>query len=269
MKKAALKSVRIFVQCMSVLALSLMVLFGPSTGAKADEADARKILKSMSDYMAAQTSISFGFDATLEIVTTDEQKLALASSGNLILNRPDKIRVTRTGGFADVDMSFDGKVLTILGKNLNLYTQIEVPGTIDHLIDELKDTYNRPLPAADLLLSNSYDEVMKNVVDVKDLGSGVVGGVRCDHLAFRTEDVDWQIWIAEGDHPYPCRYVITSRLISGGPQYTIQVRDWQIGDKAAATDFNFTNQSKADKVELKDIKGIDDLPDHFKKGDAK
>jgi len=171
------KSLKLFVRCMYVLSLSLMVLLGTSAGVSADEADARRILKAMSDYMGAQNAFSFEFDATLEVITKDKQKLALASSGTVTLNRPDKIHVTRSGGFADVEMSFDGKTLTLLGKNHNLYTQLDIPGTLDHLVDELKDTYNRPLPAADLLLSNSYDALMADVVDVKDLGSGVVGGV--------------------------------------------------------------------------------------------
>ena len=269
MKKTSSKSVKMFVRCLSAVALSLIILLGTSAGAKAAEADAKRILKSMSDYMASQKSLSFGFDATLEIVTKDEQKLALASSGTVTLNRPDKILATRSGGFADVEMSFDGKTLTLLGKNLNLYTQLDVPGTIDHLVDELRFTYNRPLPAADLLLSNSYDELMPGVVDVKDLGSGVIGGVECDYLAFRTDDVDWQIWIAQGKRPYPCRYVITSKHLSSGPQYTILFRDWKTGGEVAATDFRFKNPTKANKVELKDLKGTADLPDHFMKGDAK
>jgi hypothetical protein len=269
MNKTGPKSVKMFVRCMSAVVLSLIVLLGTSAGVRADEADARRLLKAMSDYMAAQKSISFGFDATLEVVTTDEQKLALASSGTLTLRRPDKIRVTRAGGFADVEMLFDGKTLTLLGKNLNLYTQLDVPGTIDYLVDELKDTYHRPLPAADLLLSNAYDELMMDVIDVKDLGSGVVGGVECDYLAFRTNDVDWQIWIAQGKRPYPCRYVITSKHLNSMPQYTIQTRNWKTGGEVAATDFRFKNPTKAEKVELKDLKGADDLPDHFKKGDAK
>jgi hypothetical protein len=36
-----------------------------------------------------------------------------------------------------------------------------------------------------------------------------------------------------------------------------------------ATDYIFKNPTKADKVELKDLKGAGDLPDHFVKGDAK
>jgi len=269
MNKTGPKSVKMFVRCMSAVALSLIILFGTSAGVKADEADAKRILKAMSDYMAAQKAISFGFDATLEVVTTDEQKLALASSGTLTLNRPDKIRMIRSGGFADIEMSFDGKTLTLLGKNRNLYTQLDVPGTIDHLVNELKDTYKRPLPAADLLLSNSYDEMMRDVNDIKDLGSGVVGGVECDYLAFRTKDVDWQIWIAQGKRPYPCRYVITSKHLRSGPQYSIQIRDWKTGGEVAAIDFGFKNPTKADKVELKDLKGTDALPDHFKKGGTK
>ena len=269
MKTLTRKLTKVTAVGISAALLALMLgLFTP-TGVRADEADAKRILKAMSDYMAAQTSISFEFDATLEVVTNEEQKLALASSGTLVLKRPDKIRVTRAGGFADVEMSFDGKTLTLLGKNLNLYTQLEVPGTIDHLVDELKDTYHRPLPAADLLLSNAYDELMRDVVDVKDLGSGVVGGLECDYLAFRNNDVDWQIWIAHGKRPYPVRYVITSKHLGSMPQYTIQVRDWKTGGEVAATDFGFKNPSNAAKVELKDLKGANDLPDHFKKGDAK
>lgn len=253
----------------SVVMLSLAILLAASAWVSADETDAKKILKSMSDYMAAQKSISFEFDATLEVVTTDDQKLGLASSGTLNLNRPDKMFVTRTGGFVDIELSFDGKTLTLLGKNLNVYTQLEEPGTIDNLIDELKDTYNQPLPAADLLLSSSYDQLMQDVVDVKDLGSGVVGGVVCDHLAFRTSEVDWQIWIAQGNQPYPCRYVITSKRIDGGPQYSVQMRNWQTGEKVAVADYTFNNQTKAEKVELKDLKSVDDLPEHFMRGDTK
>ncbi len=269
MNQTRSNSVTIVMRWLSAVTLSLVLLLGTSAGAKADEADAKRILKAMSEYLAGQNSISFGFDATLEVVTTEEQKLGLASSGTLTLNRPDKIRVARTGGFTDVEMSFDGKTMTLLGKNLNIYAQIDVPGTIDHLVDELKDTYNRPLPAADLLLSNPYNELMLDVVDIADLGSGVVGGVKCDHLAFRTKEVDWQIWIAQGDQPHPCRYVITSKLVGGGPQYTIQIRDWQTGESLSADDFSFKNPTQAKNVELKDLKGADELPDHFTKGETK
>jgi len=51
--------------------------------ARADEAQAKSLLKGMSDYLAAQKAISFDYDSNLEIVTTQQQKVGLASSGTL------------------------------------------------------------------------------------------------------------------------------------------------------------------------------------------
>ena len=252
---------------LSAAALSLMMMLGTSMTASADEADAKRLLKAMSDYLAAQQAISFAYDAVLEVVTKEEQILALASSGTVALNRPDKILATRSSGFADVQVSFDGKTLTVLGKNLNIYAQQDVPGTVDNLVDELRK-HNRPLPAADLLLADPYEVLMQDVEDIKDLGSGVVGGVECDYLAFRAKDVDWQIWIAQGERPYPCRYVISSKFMDGSPQYSIQVGDWKTGDEVAATDFSFTPPTDAKQVDLKELEGADELPQHFQIGEA-
>jgi hypothetical protein len=235
------------------------------------ESEAANLMKAMSDYLAGQETISFSYDANLEVVTTEKQKLALASSGTVNLSRPGKIRATRSGGFANVESVFDGNRLTILGKNNNAYVQMEISGTIDDLIETLKDEHKRPLPAADLLLSDSFAELMPEVVDVKDLGSGVVGGTECDHLAFRNEDVDWQIWIAHGPRPYPCRYVITSTAVEGGPQYSVQISDWKTGDQVAADDYSFNAPAGATQIDskaLQDLREASELPDNFVVGGA-
>jgi hypothetical protein len=217
----------------------------------------------MSDYMAAQKAISFDYDTSFEIVTTDDQKVALLSSGSVLLNRPDKLRTKRTGGFADVEMVFDGKTISLLGKNANLYAQAEVPGTIDNLVDVLRDKFHRPLPGADLLVSDVSGALMPLVTDVKDLGSGVIRGTECDHLAFRTADVDWQMWIAQGDRPYPCRFVVTTKDVKGWPQYTVDVRNFKAGAEVAADDFVFKAPAGAQKLKEGEFPDVDELPGAF------
>ena len=170
----------------------------------------------------------------------------------------------QTMGFSNVAMIFDGKTLTVLHKDANIYAQADVPGTLDHLVDELRDKFHKPVPGADLLMSNIYDQLMPNVTDTKDLGSGVIGGTECDHFAFRTQDVDWQIWIAQGDRPYPCRYVITSKQVDQGPQYSVQVRDWKTGSEVAADSFAFANTTNAKKIDTVDLGDVDELPSQFK-----
>src|SRR5690348_14713863 len=239
------------------------------SAAHADEAQARSLLKAMSDYLAGQKAISFDYDSNLELVSTQQQKIGLASSGTLTLNRPDKIHLVRTGGFANVEMVFDGKTLTLLGKNANLYTQVDAPGTIDQLVDVLRDKYHRTVPAADLLMSDPYKELMPLVTDVKDLGSGVIHGIECDHLAFRTKEVDWQIWIAQGARPYPCRYVITSKKVRGSPEYTLDIRAWKAGGEFASDAFKPEIPPGAQKLTPGQIPDLDDIPGIFKAKGAK
>jgi hypothetical protein len=236
--------------------------------ASADDAQARVLLKEMSNYLAAQKSISFDYDSSVEAVSAGFQKFTFTSSGAVRLDRPDKIRVTRKGGFADVEMVFDGKTLTALGKNKGIFAKVEAPGSIDTLIDDVRLNSGFSAPGADLLFSNVYDELMPDVTEVTDLGTGVVRGVTCNHLAFRTEQVDWQIWIAEGAKPYPCKYVVTSKLIVQAPQTNVEISGWKTGPDVAADDFAFKNSIGAKEVKIEDLTGLDELPDLSTGGDV-
>jgi hypothetical protein len=245
------------------IGLSLAVGTVGAADKPAPSENAKKLLKSMSDYMATQKAISFDYDTVLEVVTKENQKLGLASSGAMKLNRPDKIRATRAGGFANVEYAFNGTTLTMLGKNANVYAQAEAPGTIDQLVDQLRDKFHRPIPGADLLMSNVYDQLMPEVVDAKDLGSGVIRGVECDHLAFRTKDVDWEIWIAQGSRPYPCRYVVTSAQVNRAPQYTVDLWAWKTGAQVAPDTFTLKLPANARKLNPGELKDFDELPAVF------
>jgi hypothetical protein len=242
---------------LSAIALGLVLLGSQAGPARADEAQARELLAAMTDYLKAQPALSFDLDSTIEVVTTDGAKVAIASSGSLAMERPDKIRVRRQGGFATVEMTFDGKLLSVVNADAKVYGQSEVPGTVDDLIVTLRNDYGLPLPAADLLASDAGAVLLADVTEVRDLGSGVIRGEECDHLAFRSAEVDWQIWIAQGDVPHPCRFVITSREVEGWPQYTLEFSAWGAG--ALAPVFAFEAPAGAQKVELKDIPDLDEV----------
>jgi hypothetical protein len=91
-----------------------------------------------------------------------------------------------------------------------------------------------------------------------DLGSGVIGGQVCDHLVFRTAETDWQIWIAQGDEPYPCRFEITSKMTALAPSYRIDIRDWKSGADVADTKFQI-EPGDAKVVKIEEFEGLDEL----------
>ena len=106
------------------------------------------------------------------------------------------------------------------------------------------------MPGIDLLLSDSYDVLMSDVIDGHHIGQGVVDGVECEHLAFRGHDTDWQIWIQTGAQPIPRKYVITSKTLAGAPQYTLRIKDWKTDPIADADAFTFKAPEGATKASL-------------------
>jgi len=216
--------------------------------ARAD--DSAALLKAMTDYTAAQKSITASFDSDIEVITPELQKIQFASSGQLKLTRPDKLRIRRTGGYADVDLAYDGKTVSIYGNNAKAYVQADAPGTIDQLVDTMQAKTGDAMPGIDLLLSNSYDVITSDVIEGHHIGQGVVDGVECEHLAFRGHDTDWQIWIQTGPQPIPRKYVITSKTLAGAPQYTLRIRDWKTDAIADADAFTFKPPEGATKASL-------------------
>jgi hypothetical protein len=251
-------------------ALVLTSLAAGLGSAQADDStsaqEAKRLFKAMSDHVSSQTAISFNYESDIEIITSDLQKLTFASSGAATISRPDKIRMTRTGGFTDVELSYDGKILAIHGKKLNAFVKHPMTGNLDEVIDTLRSDLGLDAPAADLLASNPDEAMMANVTDAKDLGSGVIGGVECDHLAFRTPDTDWQIWITQGSKPRPCRFTITSKTLALAPEYSIEVTEWKEGTDVVADDFSLKADAGATEVNWDQLGGLGDVPHVLVKG---
>src|SRR6266513_5017887 len=145
-------------RCVIQLSAAFAFVAAVAAPARAED-DAAKILKSMTDYTAGQKSISATFDSDIEVITPELQKIQFASSGQFTLNRPDKLRIKRTGGYVDAEMVFDGKTLSIYGNNAKSYVQGDLAGTVDQLIDRLQSTSGGAMPGTDLLLTNSFDEL--------------------------------------------------------------------------------------------------------------
>jgi hypothetical protein len=241
----------------AICVLVTMIAFTPSAHAQKD-ADALKILKAMSDYLAGQKTLSVTFDTDVEVITSELQKLQFISSGQVQLSRPDKLRATRTGGYADVELVFDGNTLTVNSKDKNIFAQLDSPGSVDQLISLLRDKYSVQAPGGDLLISRSFDEMTADVIDAKDIGRGVIDGVECEHLAFRNMETDWQIWVELGARPIPRKYVITSKAVTGMPQYTLRIKDWRTD--VAADAFAFKSSQDARKVALEALADTDEIP---------
>jgi len=235
-------------------------------GTLAQALDAKAVLKAMSNYVSGQQTIALTFDSDIEVITPQLEKIQFASSGDVLVSRPNKLLAHRVGGYSDVALIFDGKTAAILAKHSNEYAQFEAPGSVDQLFAALKAGQGISMPAADLLTSNSYEALVADVKEAKYMGRGVIDGVECEHLAFRNADTDWQLWVEVGSRPVPRKMVITSKTVNSAPQYTIRIKSWKTDVKPAANAFAFVLPAGAKRLDANDLIELDELPQGLPSG---
>jgi len=214
------------------------------------EAKADTVLRAMTTYMAGLKQFSARTENTIEVVTYDLQKIQFVAPATLTVSRPDKLMAERQGDIAEQSFFYDGKTLTLYNPDTHHYATVPAPNTIDAMLEFARTRLDVIAPGADLIDTRAYDRLMQDVKSGAYLGLEAIGGQRCHHLAYRATEVDWQLWVREGDRPLPCRYVITSKGIAGAPQFSMQVIDVNTSPTIAADKFRFVPPAGAKAVEF-------------------
>jgi hypothetical protein len=231
------------------LIASILFCSVPVHAQDAIDTDAQQLLKAMTEHLKSLKEFSVDYDTDHEVVDVDGQKLQYSASGMISLSRSAGFLMTRQGPIADMEVFFDGKTITLFGKTLNVYGQLDSPGpSIDEAVDEFRTATGLDATGADLLAADPYPVLTEGAVSGHVVGVGFVDGIECDHLAFRTNLADWQIWISHSDKPLPVKYVITTKWVTGAPQYTLRLSGWTT-DKIDPKLFSFTPPADAKRLE--------------------
>jgi hypothetical protein len=204
------------------------------------ETRAREILKRSTDFVAAQKSFRVEARSTIEAVLTSGQRLQFDSVATLSMQRPNRLLAERRGDLIDQVFHYDGASLTLSNPREGYFASVTAPQTIEAMLDFAREKLDVVAPAGDLLCANAYDILMQDVTSAFVVGKSVVEGVRCDHLAFRSDHTDWQIWIQEGAQPLPRKLVITSKDVAGMPQFSVVTTKWDLRPKFKEGAFTFT-----------------------------
>ena len=216
----------------------------PNVEPRADE-----LLHKMSTELAGMKGFSVETDQVMEVVTKTGEKIQALAGSTVHVQRPNKLRTERMGPMGGANVYYDGKTISVFGKRDNLYASAAVPPTLDDTIDFIRAKLSIDAPGADLLHSDPYKVLMEDVVSGRYLGIEPVGDRMCHHLAYRGSETDWQIWIEDGDHPLPCRFVITSKQEQGSPEYQVKLSGWQ-AETAPPESFTFTPPQGATKIKF-------------------
>lgn len=214
---------------------------------QAVEPDAQSVLAAMTSYLGGLKSFSVEYAASDEIVTPEGQKLQFLHSGEIVVERPNRLHAVRKGAAGISEIFLDGKSLFLYGKSVNAFVQLDA-SSIDAAVDAVHKL-GFDAPGADFLASKPLDSSTTDMISGTHVGMTFVDGVEVHQLAFRGKDVDWQLWVTGGDKPLPIRYVVTTKWFTGSPQFTLDMRRWNVAPQIDAARFTLVTPEGAKKLD--------------------
>ena len=211
--------------------------------------EAVELLRRSTNYLAGLKQFRADTQASIEMVTSDGQKLQFDQHVIVSVQRPNMMRTERVGEIVKQSFYYDGKSLSVNLPDYGYYATVAAPATLDATLTFARDKLDVIAPAADLLYGNAFDLLSAGLTSAIFIGESVVAGVRCNHLAFRNAEVDWQICIEQGAKPLPRKLVITSKRMAQSPQFAVVFDKWDTAPKFSAATFAFNPPKGARKVD--------------------
>jgi hypothetical protein len=202
----------------------------------------------MGTYLGSLRAFTVHAETSTDEILHGGAKVQYQGWFDLMVRWPDRLRVSFQRDGQDVqEFFYDGSSLTVWIKAQNVWASTPAPGSIPGLIEMMHQRYALPLPLEDLLLDGAKKRILDDVVAGTVIGPSRVMGVACDHLGFHQADVDWQIWIAQGDQPLPRKYLITTLGEASQPQHS-ELLTWDLAPKIDDTAFTFTPPTGAQRI---------------------
>lgn len=205
--------------------------------ARGIDPQAAEVLQRMSSFLIDAQGLRFHAEVAFDEVSEAGQKLQFAGALDVALGRPGNLFMRWAGDLGSKGLWVDGGTVTIADGQHRVFATEAAGPSLDATFTALSRVRGIELPLSELLSSNPYSAISTRVESGISLGEGDVDGVVCDHLAFRGENVDGQLWVQHGEQPLPLKVVLTYKKRPLAPQWAAVLSKWEIPVKLSAKDF--------------------------------
>jgi hypothetical protein len=211
---------------------------------------AQRILSAACQYLAETPAFGLNAEIWREHVTEAGQKLQFSRTISMEVKRPNRLHVEIVSPHTQRGFWYDGKSLTILDRQPNLFSMAPMPHTLDAALDQARGEFGIDLPLIDLAVSDPYKNATAKVAKGTYYGLSPVLGYSCHHLAFTQDNIDWQVWIQDGPQPLIRKFVITHKTETGSPEFTALITRWDLTERISDSNFVFEPPRGANKIEM-------------------
>jgi hypothetical protein len=207
-------------------------------------------LKAMSQTLTSARSFSYRSRSMTEVPATTGQNLTVFTHADVALQRPNKLRATVSGDVPSFQMVYDGATVSALDPQKNLYAVTAAPATIDETLVFLMEKSGIHFPASEVLYSDPYAVMAKDLNSAFVVGPSDVDGFACDHLAFMAPGVNWEVWIDAGRVAVPRRMAVTYKDATNFPRFLLEFSDWNLKARLSPASFVFKKPADARRIDF-------------------
>jgi len=221
----------------------------PASATAEQDAEPRAILSEMADVLSQAPGYSVTVLSSYDAIQEDGQYIEFGERRNILLQRPERLRVDveRSDGEQDL-LVFDGQTMTAYKSGDNVYAQVEKPGSVDNAIVYLVKDLQISFPLARMFLTTFSRDVQQWIESVRFVEENLLTDPPSVHLAGQGADVDFQIWVAEGERLLPQRIVLTYRNEPGQPQFRADFIDWALEPEIDPARYTFLPPDGAEQI---------------------
>ena len=223
-----------------------LVMLGMASGS-AFAVEAEKRLLDMASKLADTMQFTVAIHMTYDVLQTSGEIIEFGEVRNLQVSRPDYLRVDAQQSDGDSGgLIFDGQTITQFNLTQNVYSQIDRPGDLDGMIRYVVSELGVRFPLARMLVTSFPQEIRNLTTGVDFVERNILGPLATDHIAGRTDDLDYQIWIR--DDNFPARMVFNYRNAPGKPQFRADFSDWNTTPSLKRGSFSYKAPGNAEKI---------------------
>lgn len=210
---------------------------------------ARARLMDMARFLGGAEKFSVTLRVGYEVMQDNGQKIEFGEIRELAVQRPDRARILEVASHGDRDMMlFDGKLITMLDGETGLYAQAPQPGDLDATVIHFVRDLQMRLPLAPMFMQRFADELQNRVQSIDYVERTDILGEPAHHIAARTANVDFQVWIADSKRPLPLRVVLNYPAAEGQPQFWANFSKWNLSPRFGKSTFKFTPPADARQI---------------------
>lgn len=214
------------------------------------EARAVELLKASSARLAAAKAMSFTATVSYEHPSRLGPPLVFTSRYDVVMQRPEKLRVINLGDGPASEFYLDGKTMVAFAPAEKLVAIAEAPPTLEAALKMAFEKAAIYFPFTDLLLPDPYAAIASGTKLAFYVGpSGLVGGVKTDMLAWANDDVFMQMWVG-ADDKLPRRIRAVFRADPLRLRHDMEISNWQLDPAIAADVFGTAKAKDAQRIDF-------------------